>query len=60
MKRFHIIIPTYKYQEFLNKCLESIEKQDYPKELITATVIDDFSPNKLQQHIQHEYHSIII
>ena len=48
MKRFHIIIPTYKYQDFLNKCLESIENQDYPKDLIKATVIDDCSPNKLQ------------
>ena len=48
MKRFHIIIPTYKHQEFIDKCLESIENQDYPKELIKTTVIDDFSPNKLE------------
>ena len=47
MKRFHIIIPAYKYQEFLNRCLESIENQDYPKDFIKATVIDDCSPNKL-------------
>lgn len=48
MNRFQIIIPTYKYQKYLNKCLESIENQEYPKELIVATVIDDNSPKPLE------------
>jgi len=48
MNTFQIIIPVYKYQIFLDKCLESIECQDYPKNLIKAVVIDDFSPEPLK------------
>jgi len=43
MNKFKFIIPAYNCQNFLNKCLDSIEIQDYPKELIEATVIDDCS-----------------
>lgn len=47
MNKFQFIIPTYKSQKYLDKCLESIENQEYPKELIKATIIDDYSPIKL-------------
>ena len=34
MNQFEIIIPVYNCQKYLDKCIESIELQDYPKELI--------------------------
>lgn len=42
-KNFHIITPCYNHQSFLNRCIQSIEDQNYPKEFIKMTVIDDFS-----------------
>lgn len=47
MNHFEIIIPVYKCQKYLDKCIESIELQDYPKELINITIIDDKSEPKL-------------
>ena len=44
MKKFNIIIPVYNHKEFFKKCLNSIEKQEYPKELIFVYIIDD-NPN---------------
>lgn len=43
MNKFQIIIPCYNYQEYLNKCLESIENQEYSKDLIFVNIIDDNS-----------------
>ena len=43
MNNFTIIIPTYKYQKFLNKCLDSINNQIYDKNKINVFVIDDNS-----------------
>lgn len=43
MNRFHIISPCFNHQEYLNKCIKSIEEQDYPKEKIIMTIVDDYS-----------------
>ena len=43
MNRFHIITPCFNHQEYLNKCIKSIEEQDYPKEKIIMTIVDDNS-----------------
>ena len=43
MNKFHIITPCYNHQEYLNKCIESVENQDYQKGLISMTIIDDNS-----------------
>jgi glycosyltransferase involved in cell wall biosynthesis len=43
MNKFHIITPCYNHQEYLDKCIGSIESQDYPKELVSMTIIDDSS-----------------
>lgn len=42
MKKYYvsIIIPTYNAQRFLDKCLRSIRKQDYPKNKYEILVID--------------------
>ena len=42
-KKFHIITPCYNHQIYLDRCIKSVEDQDYPKNLITMTVIDDNS-----------------
>ncbi len=42
-KKFHIITPCYNHQIYLDRCIKSVENQDYPKNLITMTVIDDNS-----------------
>lgn len=44
MNNFLIIIPAYKSQHFLDKCLLSIWEQEYDKTKIKAVVIDDNSP----------------
>ena len=41
--RFYIITPCFNYQEYLDKCIESINNQDYPKKFIRMLIIDDNS-----------------
>ena len=48
MNKFQIIIPVFKYQEFLDKCIDSIINQEYPKDLIKIHIIDDFSDEPLK------------
>ena len=43
MNKFHIITPCYNHQLYLDRCIESIENQDYQKDLIKMTIIDDNS-----------------
>ena len=46
--RFKFIIPVYNNQKYLDICLESIENQNYDKNLISIVVIDDCSKKKIQ------------
>ncbi len=48
MNKFQIIIPVFRYQEYLDKCIDSIRIQEYPKELIKIHIIDDFSDEPLK------------
>ena len=48
MNKFHIISPCYNHQCYLDKCIDSIESQDYPKDLISMTIIDDNSKTPLK------------
>lgn len=41
-----IVIPTYNTEKVLNKCLESIKNQDYPKDKIEIIVADAGSSDK--------------
>lgn len=54
MKKFNIIIPVYNHKEFLKKCLNSIEIQEYPKELIFVYIIDD-NPNDKYNVPKHNF-----
>ena len=52
MNKFEIIIPAYNCQNYLDKCLNSIEIQDYPLDLVNVTIIDDNSnkPLEIKKH----------
>jgi glycosyltransferase involved in cell wall biosynthesis len=41
-----LVIPTYNEEKNIERCLESINKQDYPKEKLEVLVIDDSSEDK--------------
>ncbi|HSX40821.1 MAG TPA: glycosyltransferase [Candidatus Saccharimonadales bacterium] len=41
-----IIIPTYNAQKFIDRCLRSIQKQNYPKTFFEVLVIDGGSSDK--------------
>lgn len=48
MNKFEIIIPAYNCQKYLNKCLDSIEIQDYDLNNVNVTIIDDNSEPPLE------------
>lgn len=48
MNNFEIIIPAYNCQTYLNKCLDSIEIQDYNLDSVNVTIIDDNSEPPLE------------
>lgn len=51
MKRlfYSIIIPTFNSEFFLETCLKSVEKLNYPKELIEVIISDNNSTDKTKQ-----------
>jgi glycosyltransferase involved in cell wall biosynthesis len=46
MRSLSIIIPTYNNEDFIGNCLNSIFKQDYPKELMQIIVADGGSTDR--------------
>ena len=59
MNNFFIIIPCYISKQsdikYLNYCLKSIEDQEYPKNLIKISIIDDNSiiPIKVNTNLNY-------
>lgn len=54
-----IILPAYNVEKFIGKCIESLEKQSYPK--IEILVVDDGSTDstaKVVHEIQKQYNNI--
>ncbi|MGB9743313.1 MAG: glycosyltransferase family 2 protein [Minisyncoccales bacterium] len=47
-----IIIPCRNEEKFIGKCLESIIKQDYPKEKMEVLVVDGMSEDKTRERIE--------
>ena len=45
--RFSIIIPIYKVEDFLHKCVDSLLCQDYSN--VEITLVDDGSPDSCPQ-----------
>ena len=47
-----IIIPCRNEEKFINKCLDSILNQDYPKEKLEVLVVDGMSADKTREIVQ--------
>ena len=45
-KSISVIIPAYNIEDLLEKCVNSVASQDYPKELLQIIVVDDGSTDK--------------
>lgn len=50
--RFSIIIPAYNAEKYINYCLESVVRQDYPKDDYEVIVVDDCSPDRQDEVIE--------
>ena len=48
-KTISVIIPAYNIEDLLEKCVDSVAKQDYPKDLLQIIVVDDGSTDKTPQ-----------
>lgn len=49
---FSIIIPTYNGADRIKECLKSIQKQDFPRDKFEVIIVDDASPNKIEDSIK--------
>lgn len=49
LPKFSICLPVYNAQEHLERCLDSIQRQDYPKEKVEVLVVDGGSTDKTKQ-----------
>ena len=48
-----VIIPTYKDDERLNKCIEALNKQTYPKELFEVIVVNNDINSEINIFVEH-------
>ena len=48
-KSISVIIPAYNIEDLLEKCVDSVAAQDYPKELLQIIVVDDGSTDATPQ-----------
>lgn len=63
MKKFSIIIPAYKVEGYIEKCIRSLEHQDLPKEEYEIIVTNDGSPDRsreIVESLQQEFSNIIL
>ncbi len=51
MHKFSVFIPTFNAQRWIGSCLESIYKQDYPKDKIEVIVVDGGSTDQTRKVI---------
>ena len=51
-EKVSIIIPTYNEERYIARCLDSILRNDYPKDLIEILVIDGKSTDRTQEIVQ--------
>ena len=45
-KSISVIIPAFNIEDLLEKCVDSVASQDYPKSLLQIIVVDDGSTDK--------------
>jgi glycosyltransferase involved in cell wall biosynthesis len=61
--RLSIIIPAYKVEDFIERCIRSLEQQDLPKSDYEIIVTNDGSPDDCQaivERLQKEFSNIIL
>ena len=46
MVSFSIIVPVYNVEEYLARCVESVAKQEYPKDKLQMILVDDGSTDR--------------
>ncbi len=60
MKNFHqnnlpfisVIVPCLNEERFISKCLDSILKQDYPKERLEVLIVDGMSKDRTREIVK--------
>jgi glycosyltransferase involved in cell wall biosynthesis len=63
MKRLSVIIPMYKVEPFVERCLRSLEDQDIPKDEFEIICINDGSPDNssgIVTRLQNDYDNIVL
>lgn len=63
MKKLSIIIPAYKVDGYIEKCIRSLEHQDLPKEEYEIIVTNDGSPDRsgeIVASLQKEFSNLIL
>mgnify|MGYP002585834287 CR=1 FL=1 len=63
MTKLSIILPVYKVEQYIEKCIRSLEEQDLDKIDYEILVIDDGSPDNstlIVEHLQTEFPNIAI
>lgn len=63
MKKLSIIIPAYKVDGYIEKCIRSLENQDLPKEEYEIIVTNDGSPDRsgeIVASLQQEFSNLIL
>ena len=62
-KRLSIIIPMYKVEDFVERCIRSLEDQDIPSQEYEIICIEDGSPDdcsKIVKNLQKEFDNIVL
>lgn len=63
MKKLSIIIPAYKVDGYIEKCIRSLENQDLPKDEYEIIVTNDGSPDRCREileGLQNEFLNLIL
>jgi glycosyltransferase involved in cell wall biosynthesis len=63
MKRLSIILPTYKVEPWIEKCIRSLEDQDIPKDDYEIIVVNDGTPDRsgdIARELSAEYKNIVV
>jgi len=63
MKRLSVILPVYNVEEYLEKCIRSLEEQDIPKDEYEIICVNDGSPDNSREVIiklQKEFDNLIL
>ena len=61
--KLSIIVPAYKVEAYIEKCIRSLEDQDLPKDEYEIIVINDGSPDRCREiveELQKEFSNIIL